>query len=256
MDKSRHIRLNVLSCPRPRKVVGMEIGVKDAAMLLNLSEKTIYRWIKQGRLPGFKIGDQYRFNRSELLEWATSNRINISADIFSDSNGKSSNAFALNESLSAGGIYYRVGGLDKTSVLESIVGLMKLPEEVDRAFLLQVLVARESLGSTGIGGGVAIPHARNPIVMRLPKPIVTLCFLEQPINFGAIDGQPVHTLFTLVSPVISAHLSLLSKIAFAMHHPAFVKVIKEQGSREEILKAALDVDSAISAASATPGKKG
>ena len=70
-------------------------------------------------------------------------------------------------------------------------------------------MARESLGSTGIGDGIAIPHVRNPIVMHIPRPTITLCFLEHPIDFGALDGQPVHTLFTIVSPTVRAHLHLL-----------------------------------------------
>ena len=48
------------------------IDVRDSARLLNVSEKTIYRWVKQGKLPAYRINEQYRFNRAELLEWATS----------------------------------------------------------------------------------------------------------------------------------------------------------------------------------------
>jgi len=78
---------------------------------------------------------------------------------------------SLEEGLRAGGVFYRVGGKDKESVIKEIVQIMPLPEEVDRAYLLEVLLARESLGSTGIGEGIAIPHVRNPIVMHIPKPI-------------------------------------------------------------------------------------
>ena len=52
----------------------MKLSVRDAAVLLNVTEKTIYRWIKQGVIPAYQINDQYRFNRAELLEWATSAR--------------------------------------------------------------------------------------------------------------------------------------------------------------------------------------
>jgi mannitol/fructose-specific phosphotransferase system IIA component (Ntr-type) len=90
---------------------------------------------------------------------------------------------------------------------------------VDREFLYKVLLARESLGSTGIGDGIAIPHVRNPIVLHLSRPIVTLCFLERPVDFGALDGQPVNTLFTLISPTVRAHLHLLSRLAFTLRDP-------------------------------------
>ena len=84
-----------------------------------------------------------------------------------------------------------------------------------------MILARESLGSTGFGGGIAIPHVRNPIVLHIPRPMITLCFLETPIEFGAIDGMPVHTLFTLVSPTVRAHLHLLSRLTYGLRLPDF-----------------------------------
>ena len=125
--------------------------------------------------------------------------------------------------LKAGGIVYRLGGTDKASVLKSLVEYMRVPEEVDREFLYRVLLAREALGSTGIGEGIAIPHVRNPIVLHVPQPMITLCFLEQSIDFEAFDGQPVDTLFSLISPTVRAHLHLLSRLSFALRDPAFKK---------------------------------
>ena len=122
---------------------------------------------------------------------------------------------------------------------------MKLPEDVDPEFLYQVLLAREALGSTGIGDGIAIPHVRNPIVLHLSRPTVTLCFLEQPVDFGALDGQPVSTLFTLVSPTVRAHLHLLSRLAFALRHPRFKAAVQSQASREEILDALREAEAAV-----------
>lgn len=179
----------------------MELTVQDSAQLLSVSEKTIYRWIKQGKLPAYRVNEQYRFNRAELLEWATSQRVNVSAEIFNEpQNGNP--RVSLVDSLRSGGIHYRVGGKDKAEVLRSVVELMPLPEKVDRQFLFQVLLARESLGSTAVGRGIALPHVRNPVVMHVARPMVTLCFLEKAVEFGALDGQPVHTLFTMLSPTV------------------------------------------------------
>jgi nitrogen PTS system EIIA component len=220
----------------------MDLSVRDSAHLLRVSEKTIYRWVKQGRLPAYRVNEQYRFNRAELLEWATSQRLNVSADIFAEPDGA---IVTLTEALRAGGIHYRLSGEDKQSVLQSLVDVMPLPEQVDRQFLLQVLLARESLGSTALGNGIAVPHVRNPIVMHILRPMVTLCFLEQPIEFGALDGQPVHTLFTIVSPTIRAHLHLLARLSFALRQPAFAAVMAGQGSREQVLAASQAVDESI-----------
>lgn len=229
----------------------MKLTVKDAANLLSVSEKTIYRWIKQGVIPAYQISDQYRFNRAELLEWATSRKITVSPKIFEEPEGGESPPPSLLEALRDGGIHYRLGGQDKGSVLHSVVDAMKLPEEVDRGFLYQVLLAREALGSTGIGDGIAIPHVRNPIVLHLSRPMVTLCFLENPIDFGALDGRPVSILFTLISPTVRAHLHLLSRLGFALHDPAFKRAITSQASRDEILAALESVERSLAAGTPT-----
>ena len=198
----------------------MELSVRDSARLLNVSEKTIYRWIKEGKLPAYRVSEQYRFNRAELLEWATSQRINVSVEIFAEPH-QGQPEHGLAESLRAGGVYYRVSGADKAGVLQEAVELMPLPEQVDRKFLLQVLLARESLGTTAIGNGIALPHVRNPVVMHVDRPMVTLCFLEQPVEFGALDGRPVHTLFTMLSPTVRSHLRILAHLSYALQQPAF-----------------------------------
>jgi nitrogen PTS system EIIA component len=225
----------------------MKLTVRDAAQLLNVTEKTIYRWIKQGVIPAYQINDQYRFNRAELLEWATSRKISVSPEIFAEPEGGEAPPPSLSEALRAGGVHYRVGGTDKATVLHAVVDMMKLPEEVDREFLYQVLLAREALGSTGIGEGIAIPHVRNPIVLHLSRPMVTLCFLERPVDFGALDGQPVTTLFTLISPTVRAHLYLLSRLGFALRDPDFKNAVLRQAPRETIVEALRRVEIAMAA---------
>ncbi len=213
----------------------MQLGVHDVARILNVSEKSIYRWIQQGQLPAYKVNDQYRFNRAELLEWANAQKINVSAEIFQEPDTSVELMPDLAESIEAGGIFFRLAGNDKDSVLRSVVEVMKLPPDMDREFLLRVLLAREAMASTGIGEGVAIPHVRNPIVLSVNHPAICLCFLEKPVEFGAIDNQPVHTLFTLVSPTVRVHLYLLSRLASALLDPGFKSLLKRQAPREEIL---------------------
>lgn len=216
----------------------MTLTVKDVARLLSVSEKTVYRWITQGSLPAYQMHEQYRFNRAEILEWATSRKIPVSPEIFSEPETSGVPMPSLCDALQNGGVNYRVDGSDKWTVLKNVVQLLQLPEEVDREFLYRVLVAREELASTGIGDGIAIPHVRNPVVLHISRPMVTLYFLERPVDFGAIDGQPVYALFMLISPTVRAHLHLISRLAYTLRDPAFRAVIQRQGLREEILNAA------------------
>jgi PTS system nitrogen regulatory IIA component len=108
-----------------------------------------------------------------------------------------------------------------------------------------VLLAREALGSTGVGDGIAIPHVRNPIVLHVPRATVTLCFLENPVDFNALDGRPVTTLFTVVSPTVKAHLHLLSRLAFCLRTPAVRAAVGGQVRREEILAAVRSAEASL-----------
>jgi PTS system nitrogen regulatory IIA component len=141
-----------------------------------------------------------------------------------------------------------LSGTDVESVLREVVQVMRLPDEVDREYLLQVLLAREALGSTGVGEGIAIPHVRNPIVLHVPKATVTLCFLENPVDFKALDGQPVTALFTLVSPTVKAHLHLLSRLAFCLRDEGIREAIRSQAGREALLKCFQAVEATLPAA--------
>jgi DNA binding domain, excisionase family len=223
----------------------MQLSVKDAAVILNVSEKTIYRWIKQESIPCYRINEQYRFNRAELLEWATSRRIQVSPDIFAEKDKLALPLPTLSEALRSGGVFYRVGGADQPSVLQNVVELLNLPEEVDRQFLYQVLCARETLGSTGIGDGIAIPHVRNPVVLHVSKPTVSLCFLENAIDFKAIDNKPVDTLFTLISPTVRAHLHLLSRLGIVLRDERVKQSLRARATREELMEAFSQAESAL-----------
>lgn len=223
----------------------MQLRLRDAAELFEVTDQTIARWVKERSLPAMRISGQYRFNREELLEWATSRQVRFSARVFAEFTRRDQDEVPgpeLTEALTAGGIHHGVPGRDQESVLRSVIERMPLPAEVDREFFLSVLLARETLGSTGVGNGIAIPHVRNPVVLHVPRPLITLCFLETAVAFGAPDGEPVHTLFTLVSPTVSTHLKLLSRLAFALHQPVFAQAIARRSPAATVLTAAAAVD--------------
>ena len=231
----------------------MQLSVADVSTLLGVSSKTVYRWVKDGRLPAYRLGQQFRFNRAELLEWATAQRVTVAPHGFEavDAGG---DPVSISEALRTGGIHYRLGGADKREALRAAVETLRLPDHVDREVLLAVLLARESLGSTGIGGGIAIPHPRNPIVLQLSQPAVTLCFLEHGVDFDAIDGKPVDKLFIITSPTVRAHLHLLSQLAWLLRQPTVQKVLGDQASRERILEEFALGEAGIPAPGRTPAE--
>ncbi|MBI4845011.1 MAG: PTS sugar transporter subunit IIA [Candidatus Omnitrophica bacterium] len=213
----------------------MQLSVKDLSKLLNVTEKTIYRWIKKRKIPVYRIHEQYRFNRVEILDWATAQKISISKEMFSDVTGNHITGNSLTQTIRKGGIYYNVKGNDKKALLSSVVYSLDLPGEVSREGLLSAMLLREELGSTGFGDGIAIPHARYPIVTHIPHVIVSICFSEKPVDFGAIDGKPVNCLVTLISPTVRSHLKMLSIIAFVLKDDGVKDALVKQKSREIIV---------------------
>jgi len=199
----------------------MLMKASEVAVLLDQEESTVIRWIKKEKLPAVLVRDSYRVNRVDLLEWATEHGVKVPPELFAAAQAGLTFP-ALSEALEAGGVHCGVPGNDKLSVLRSVVNLLKLPPQMDPEFLLQVLLAREALGTTAIGDGIAIPHVRNPILLQnKPAPAISLCFLANPIDFGALDGQPVRMLFMLTSPTVKVHLHLLSRLAYALHDAQF-----------------------------------
>jgi PTS system nitrogen regulatory IIA component len=222
----------------------MQLTVREVAELLKVSERKVYAWNKDGGLPACRVNDRYRFNRAELLEWATSRNLDVPADLFHNGDEDAPPA-SFARALEEGGVFHGVDGTNKESVLHAVVNAIQLPAHVNRDLLFRVLLAREALGSTGLGDGIAIPHPRNPIVLHVDKPEIALCFLANPIDFGALDSKPVHTLFTMISPTVSDHLHLLSRLAFSLRDPGFKATITSRATVDEILREARRVEAEL-----------
>jgi PTS system nitrogen regulatory IIA component len=213
----------------------MQLTVREAAQHLGVDETTVRRWIAQRALPAHVAHEQSYFNAIELWEWAVENGVPVSRRLLNQARGSPEGVPRLGELLRAGGIFHDVPGTDKAEVLREFVERLPLPPEHDRAFLLSVLEAREAMGSTGIGDGIAIPHVRNPIVLHVEQPFVTLGLLRHAIDFGSIDGQPVHALFMLVSPTVPGHLAVLARLGFVLRDDTLRGLLRSRAPADEIL---------------------
>ena len=226
----------------------MNLTVKEAARLLQTTENTIYRWVHEGTIPSHRINDKFRLNRVELLEWATARGIKVSPEIFHPPLVGEEEPLPpkfLTAALRRGGILRDVGGVDTKGVLRAVCDRVELPAGVSRDDLFCVLMAREALGSTAIGNGIAIPHPRGPIILGVDQPAVTLVYLREGIDFGALDKQLVNTLFVIVSPSVRLHLNLLSHLMYALQDEVFQKMLKERLDVEQMAGQVEVVESAL-----------
>ncbi|MCY2992038.1 MAG: PTS sugar transporter subunit IIA [Planctomycetota bacterium] len=223
----------------------MQLTVRDVSRCLNVSESTVTRWVRQRGLPAQYVTGQHRFNRVEVLEWATANQIAVSLEVFNHQEMAAEPLPTLAEALAEGGIVYQLPNTNKEQALRALVQFLPLPDSLDRELLLQLFLAREALASTALGDGIAIPHVRNPIVLQVVRPMITLAFLAQPVDFGALDGKPVHVLFSIISPTTRSHLQLLSRLSFALHDGKFRETLLRQAPREELLLEVCRVESSL-----------
>jgi mannitol/fructose-specific phosphotransferase system IIA component (Ntr-type) len=118
----------------------------------------------------------------------------------------------LRDFFTAGAIDFDLQATDKDSVLDELVRLLDVDARAGDT-LLRVLQRRESLGSTGMGRGIAIPHCRSLVANRLR---LAYGQSRKGVEFQAIDGKPVHHLFLIVAPpleISNQYLPVLGRIA-------------------------------------------
>jgi PTS system nitrogen regulatory IIA component len=213
----------------------MQLSIREAASYLNIDESTLRRWIRTRGVPVHRADERLYLNGIELWEWATENGVPVSRRLLDQARRQPDEVPTLSSLLAAGGIHRDLSGASKPAVLREIVARLPLPPDVDREFLVTILEAREAMGSTGLGEGIAIPHVRNPILIHVPAPFVTLCLLRHPVEFDAVDGKPVHALFSVISPTVPAHLRILAKLAMVLRDGELRGLLASRAPAERIL---------------------
>lgn len=214
----------------------MQLTLRQAASYLEVSEGTVRRWISTRGLPVHEVNERLHCNALELWEWAVEQGVPVSEKLLEQARRTPEEVPPLSALLETGGVHRDLEGGTKSEVLRAVVLALPLPAEVDREFLISVLEAREALGSTGIGDGIAIPHVRNPILLHVTKPFVALALLRRPVEFDAIDRKPVNALFMVVSPTVPAHLRILAQLGSVLRDPELRRLLHTNASSTAIVE--------------------
>ncbi|MFQ5731959.1 MAG: PTS sugar transporter subunit IIA [Planctomycetaceae bacterium] len=232
----------------------MQFNIGDVARLFQVTEGTVIRWVQDENLPAELVDSEYRFDRTELLEWAVLKKMRFSPAMFDQVNGGAVREWSVADALMRGGISYRVRGGDRRSALRSVVDGLPLPASFDKDTLLQLFLARERLGTTAIGDGIAIPHPRVPVVLPVGAPLIHLALLDKGVDFGAPDGRPVTTVFAMVCPTVHDHLQLLAKLSLVLQDSRTRNVIAQHSSEDAILGAIGTTNDAMRHAEVVEGR--
>ena len=122
----------------------MQLSVREVAQYLNVSEKTVYRWISEGKVPHHRVDGQYRFNRSDLLEWANERKIKVSTAVYRRDNVDRP-VPTLAEALEAGGYYYHARRHELVQVWSGELGEAR-HVEINREMARRVWPGQDPIG--------------------------------------------------------------------------------------------------------------
>lgn len=212
----------------------MKLSIQAVAEALNLPVTTVERWIRQGRIPIQRSGADAFFSRQALERWATTHSLSFSLSSDQTEDTETEIKDGLVPAMQRGTVNHGVHGDDVTTVLRSVVDCVDFLSPAAQDELYDKLMEREQLASTGIGNGIAIPHPREPLSEPPESPVITTCFSEKPVPFGAIDDQPVIVFFLLISPSVKHHLHLLSRLSFCIRDRMFVDFLKGRPDEKEL----------------------
>lgn len=139
----------------------------------------------------------------------------------------------LGDLLAADAVAAALSVPNKKALFQQIAALAAKKVTVDPKTIVERLVERERLGSTGFGGGVAIPHGK---IAGLDRVVGVFARLAQPIDFAAIDDMPVDLVFLLLSPPDAGveHLKALARVSRRLRDRAFVAKLRGAGSEDAL----------------------
>src|SRR3989344_3020599 len=219
----------------------MDLKLKDVAELLNVSETTIRRWISDRLIPYYRLKFQYRFSRSEIENWVLSCKQGGEFSPFNKQEPEpvrerlGTQQFGLYRAINKGGVYKDIPGNTKEEVIRAAVKRIASDIRLDADVITELLLDREKLMPTALSNGIAVPHTRD-FLLQESFDVVAVAFPKEPIEFGALDGQPVPTLFFLFACDDKRHLHLLAKLAHLSSKEENLAFLRTLPSKAELLE--------------------
>ena len=240
----------------------MDLKLKDVADLLNVSEMTVRDWLSEGKIPAYQINKQYRFSRVEIENWVLNHKLPPSVDKknleeqesqdldvdFEEDNPPAIKGgvkqFSLFRAIHKGGVIHKAQGETKEEIIRTATKIIASNLGLDSEVISELLLDRESLQPTGLNNGIGIPHPRD-FLLNTTHDVVTIVFPESPIEYGSLDGKPVHTLFFLLASKDKSHLHLLAKIAHFCSNKETIAFLNTHPSKKDLLDYIKDWESSI-----------
>jgi PTS system nitrogen regulatory IIA component len=221
----------------------MDLELKEVSELLNVSESKIKKWVEEGKIPSYKLGHQYRFSRAEIEDWVMKSASQDLDDPLNKDNKKEDSKeapnlgmqqFSLFRAIHKGGVYLDCDKVTKEEII--LWTTKKLAEKFnwDPDVIAELLIDRETLMPTALNNGVGVPHTRD-FLIGTHFDVIAVVFLQNPIEYGALDEKPVHTLFFLFACEDKRHLNLLAKLAHLASQEEALALFEQRPHQADLL---------------------
>ncbi len=232
----------------------MDLKIKDVAELLSVSETTVRRWLSEGKIPAYRLHHQYRFSRIEIEDWMMSCRLEKEGEgdsLFKEAKStgsalekkkkpeesvkKGMSQFNLYRAIHSGQVLDTIDADNKESLIAKTMEAVAEDLSLDPTVISEMLMDRERMMPTALNHGIAVPHTRD-FLLKGPKDVIVVVFPKKPIDWGALDQKPVHTLFFLFASNDKRHLNLLAKLAHLSSSDEALEFLSTRPEKQELLE--------------------
>jgi nitrogen PTS system EIIA component len=229
-------------------------GVDEVARYLHLSRADIERLVKDHDIPVEKHGERLVFRKVEIDAWVSPRILGMEGRRLAEYHQKTSedtreivaNEAILPDRIHPNFINPALPAKTKASVLREMVALAERTGRVsDLQALLEGLQAREELCSTGLPGGLALLHARNPEDYLFDAPFLVLGRTIQQIPFGAPDGQPTDLFFLIGCPDSRMHLHTLARLCLIVQKTELLANLRQATDADAMCDDLLAAEQAV-----------
>jgi len=231
------------------------MSLEDFARHVGMDAREVRKLADRGKLPAQKVGGEWRFNRARVTEWLQQEMPNMDESRLiaieramaapEGAQGGDAGGFSVTDMIGLEGIDIAMAAKTKASVLRELVSLAERTGLVyDARGLLEALEARESLCSTALPNGVALPHPRQPMPYVSSEPLICVARLTRGIGFGSSYGGLSRLFFLICCHDDRQHLAVLARVVRILGEDAIDGLMAAE-SREAILKTLIDTETEV-----------
>ena len=204
------------------------VGVRELAQHMGVSEKTIYRMLNDNQIPfAVKIGGQWRFRADSVEKWIAAQMEGGRVE------GSINYRITVSDALMNGAVLYRIHGSNRDEALDELFSTLPRTGTFNARDCKFSILAREALAPSSLAGIACMaPSSDHPVYLE--RSLIILAFLEEPVNFKALDGVPAFAIFLILAANAGEQAILETRLRRLLMEADFIAEIKKQPARREL----------------------